>query len=269
MVSFTQVDAFTDTALRGNPAAVVIVDLGAATDDDWMQLVAREMNLSETAFCFAGGGSEQTVFGLRWFTPTQEVDLCGHATLATAHTLWESGIVDRGLSIDFDTLSGHLPCRRDGDWIDMDFPARPPVEMPAPDGLAAALGSVPAWTGRNERDLFAVLDREAAVRDLTPDLAALAGFGALGVSVTARSKTTGIDFVSRFFAPAAGVDEDPVTGSAHTGLGPLWSERLGRSELTGFQASARGGTVRMQLREAGRIGIAGQAVTTVRGELLC
>lgn len=256
------VDAFTAEPFAGNPAAVAL--LPEPTDPAWMQDVARELNLSETAFLVRDGDA----FGLRWFTPAREVDLCGHATLASAHVLWLDGHLAPGEEARFDTLSGRLTCRRlDDGWIAMDFPAEPPAEVEPPPGLLAALGlSGARWVGRNRLDLVVELADEQAVRALAPDVRALGRLEARGVAVTAPASAPGVDFVSRYFAPACGIDEDPVTGSAHCALGPHWAARLGKDELTGRQVSARGGTVRVALR-GGRVTLSGQAVRVVRGEL--
>ena len=260
-VRFTQVDAFTTLPFTGNPAAVVV--LGQRREDLWLQSVAREMNLSETAFLVW----EDDGFRLRWFTPAVEVALCGHATLASAHVLWDEGFAPPTRTLRFLTRSGVLAATRRDDWIELDFPARPDTPVEAPAGLAAALGAEPVRVGRNVDDLVVLLESEAAVRALAPDVGALRRLPVRGVAVTAAATTPGYDFVSRFFAPAVGVDEDPVTGSAHCCLAPFWSERLGRTEMTGYQASARGGVVRV--RVAGdRVVLAGQAVTVARGELL-
>lgn len=256
-----QVDAFTARAFAGNPAAVCL--LPAPAPADWMQSVAAEMNLAETAFLVRHGDA----FALRWFTPAAEVPLCGHATLASAHVLWQDGHLAPSEEARFDTLSGRLTARRAGDWIEMDFPAEPPVADPEPPGLRDALGVSAVWAGHSPRldyRLVEVVD-EAAVRRTAPDFRALAR-AARGVIVTARASSEEADFVSRFFAPALGVDEDPVTGSAHCVLAPFWAGRLGKHELTGYQASARGGVVRV--RVAGeRVILAGQAVTVMQGEL--
>jgi len=260
-VRFTQVDAFTATPFAGNPAAVVVLVEPRA--DQWMRSVAREMNLSETAFLVEEGDG----FRLRWFTPAVEVSLCGHATLASAHVLWEEGLAPAARPLRFHTRSGALTATRRGDWIDLDFPARPETAAEAPAGLAAALGATPRYVGRNVDDLIVLLDDEAAVRSLTPDFGALRRLAVRGVTVTAPASGPGFDFVSRFFAPAVGVDEDPVTGSAHCCLAPFWRQRTGRDEMVGYQASARGGVVRV--RVAGeRVVLSGQAVTVARGELL-
>ncbi|HEX7049899.1 MAG TPA: PhzF family phenazine biosynthesis protein [Longimicrobiales bacterium] len=255
-----QVDAFTDRPFRGNPAAVCV--LPEPREPAWMQDVAREMNLSETAFLVP----EDDGFRLRWFTPAVEVDLCGHATLASAHVLWEDGLLAPEATARFHTRSGLLTAVRSGDRIVLDFPAKPEEATTAPEGLAHALGITPAYVGRNKFDLLVELPSEAAVRELAPDFARLRTIDARGVIVTARAATRDYDFVSRFFAPRVGVDEDPVTGSAHCCLGPFWQKRLGRTEFTAYQASPRGGTVHVEVR-GDRVRLGGQAVTVLRGEL--
>ena len=255
------VDAFTDRPFSGNPAAVCIGK--GPVDETWMQLVAREMNLSETTFVHpaAKGG-----FSLRWFTPAAEVRLCGHATLASALVLWETGVLPVGEPARFHTLSGLLTCTREQDWIAMDFPAGRCAPMVPPQGLAAALGAEPVFCGQDGTDLLVELRDEAAVRDLRPDLRRIAAMPFRGVIATSRSDQNNFDFVSRFFAPAVAVDEDPVTGSAHCTLGPYWAGKLGRNKLTAFQASARGGTVNMEMRGE-RVILRGQAVLVSRVEL--
>ena len=257
------VDAFTDRPFAGNPAAVCV--LAAPADPAWMQRVAMEMNLSETAFPrpLDEPGAD---FELRWFTPKVEVALCGHATLASAHVLYETGAVPPGRPIRFRTLrSGVLTVTRSEDgMLAMDFPACPPEKADVP-GLAEALGVSPTWTGRNaQNDILAVIDDAQAVRSLAPDLAALARIDARGVCVTAAD--SGYDFVSRFFGPAVGVPEDPVTGSAHCMLAPFWAERLGRTEMRAHQASPRGGEVRVMAR-GDRVTLIGSAVTVIEGTL--
>jgi PhzF family phenazine biosynthesis protein len=255
-----QVDAFADRPFAGNPAAVCVMD--AARDEAWMRNVAMEMNLSETAFLHP----ENSGYRLRWFTPTVEVALCGHATLASAHVLWETGALPADGEARFHTQSGLLTCRRDGEWIWMDFPAKPEQPAGGIPGLAEALGVEPVYVGRSHFDVIVEVASEDAVASLAPDITALRRVEARGVIVTARASRPGFDFVSRFFAPNAGVDEDPVTGSAHCVLAPYWAARLGRDELTGYQASRRGGTVRV--RAAGdRVHLGGRAVTVMRGEL--
>ncbi|HEY8104649.1 MAG TPA: PhzF family phenazine biosynthesis protein [Gemmatimonadales bacterium] len=261
-VRLTTVDAFTAAPFAGNPAAVCL--LAAPRDDAWMQAVAREMNLAETAFLLRQGNE----FGLRWFTPAVEIDLCGHATLASAHVLWEDGHLARDAEARFHTRSGLLRATRQDDWITLDFPATPPVPCdPVPD-IVQAIGAPIRLHARSRFDYLVELESEAAVRALTPDLALLARLGGTrGVIVTSRAASPGIDFVSRFFAPAAGIPEDPVTGSAHCALGPLWGERLGKTSLVGYQASARGGIVRVTLA-GDRVLLGGQAVTVLRAELV-
>jgi PhzF family phenazine biosynthesis protein len=255
-----QVDAFTDEPFRGNPAAVCLLDSPMA--EDRMQQIALEMNLSETAFVVR----QDAGFQLRWFTPACEVRLCGHATLASAHVLWSEGIVEPSQTIEFRTLhSGVLSAKRDGEKIELDFPARPPQKCPQPKGLGEALGLEPQFVARAARDYLVLAENEAVVRGLQPDFAMLKRVEARGVAVTAPAAAH--DFVSRFFAPAAGVDEDPVTGSAHCCLGPFWAERLGKSTLVGYQASARGGVVRVTI-SGDRVLLAGSAVTTLQGEML-
>lgn len=259
------VDAFTEAPFAGNPAVVVLLD--RAREDPWMGSFAREMGVSETAFVTPRGDGGDPAFDLRWFTPEVEVDLCGHATLASAHVLWEEGRVAPGEPIHFHTRSGLLGAAQQGRWIELDFPAVDAVAEPAPEELAGALGAVPRWTGRGSvGDWLVELEDERTVRDLAPDMAGLSRVPARGICVTARAHDSGYDFVSRFFAPAVGIDEDPVTGSAHCMLAPYWSERLGRDELVGFQASARGGIVRVRCA-GGRVALGGRAVTVLRGEL--
>ena len=259
-----QVDAFTDTPFAGNPAAVCLLD--HARDADWMQRVAREMNLSETAFLQRRGDG----FDLRWFTPTHEVDLCGHATLASAHVLWTEGWLESGETARFHTRSGELSARRRDRWIQMDFPADPPEDTALPDVLTEALDVAPLYGGRSARDYLVLVESEDAVRAVQPDMARLNECETRGVIVTAPAASGDYDFVSRFFAPQVGVPEDPVTGSAHCCLGPYWAQRLGKTALVGRQVSARGGTVKIQLDapNAPRVALSGQAVTVLRAELV-
>ena len=260
-----QVDAFTDRPFAGNPAGVCPLPLPDFPAADWMQAVAAEMNVAETAFLVRrrdGSG-----FDLRWFTPTVEVELCGHATLASAHLLWEAGLVAAGEAIRFHTLSGVLGATRDGEWIELDFPAEPAsVLAEPPPGLAEMLGAPPVWIGANRFDLVVELADEASVRALAPDIRRLGTLPYRGILVTARAAAPGYDVVSRFFAPATGIDEDPVTGSAHSCIGPYWCDRLGKNPLLAYQASARGGRVRVELA-GDRVHLGGQAVTVLRGEL--
>ena len=260
-ILFFQVDAFTAKPFTGNPAAVCLLEKEA--EADWMQAVAAEMNLSETAFVapLANG------FGLRWFTPATEVDLCGHATLASAQVLWETGRLAEDDTVNFHTRSGVLTAKRAGDWIELDFPATPAEPIEPPPGLSDLLGSVPRFVGRSRFDLLLELPDPEELRDLNPDFAGLSSLPVRGFIVTTKSDVPEYDFLSRFFAPAAGINEDPVTGSAHCALAPFWGERLGKSEMTAFQASARGGVVKV--RSAGdRVLLRGKAVTVLRGELV-
>lgn len=255
------VDAFTDRPFAGNAAAVCLLDEPA--DADWMQRVAAEMNLSETAFLTPRDDG----YGLRWFTPTVEVDLCGHATLASAHVLWESGRLAPSAPARFHSKSGLLTAERDGDRIVLDFPAKPCAPADPPPGLLDGLGAKPTFVGLNGMDYFVALATAADVRGLRPDHASLRTLPVRGVIVTAKSDDARFDFVSRFFAPGSGIDEDPVTGSAHCTLGPYWADKFGKTTLVGFQASARGGIVAVEVRGE-RVRLGGTAVTVVRGELL-
>lgn len=257
-----QVDAFTDQPFRGNPAAVCL--LANAADDQWMQQVAAEMNLAETAFLYPVDDG----FHLRWFTPAIEVDLCGHATLASAHVLWETGHLAPEAEARFHTRSGLLTAKRIGAWIELNFPVTPPTPTPLPPGMLSALGlTTTRYTGKTQFDYFIEVTDEATVRALQPDLTALGQIPTRGVIVTSRANSDAYDFVSRFFAPAAGIPEDPVTGSAHCGLTPYWRTALGKEALVAFQASPRGGILHVQ--QAGdRVYLRGQAVTVLRGELI-
>jgi PhzF family phenazine biosynthesis protein len=264
------IDAFTDKPFHGNPAAVCVLE--APADEAWMKLAAREMNLSETAFLHPrprnAGDSEENTWDLRWFTQTVEVELCGHATLASAFTLWHTGKLSGGEPAKFHTLSGVLTCTKRGDWIEMDFPAKPATECAAPVKLAAALGNPSIlWTGMAFDNYLVELASEAELRALKPDFNILASFAQHGVIVTAAAAkkvggaqpTTAFDFVSRYFAPSFGINEDPATGSAHCTSGPYWAHKLGKNELSAYQASTRGGTFKLRVN-GDRITIAGQAV---------
>jgi PhzF family phenazine biosynthesis protein len=255
-----QVDAFTDRPFSGNPAAVCLLD--DEREAPWMQAVAAEMNLSETAFVRRLDDG----FELRWFTPVVEVDLCGHATLASAFTLWTSGAAGEDESIRFHTRSGVLTAYRDADRIQLDFPASRPEACPAPEHLVEAVGVEPSFVGQSKFWFF-VADSADSVRALKPDFRQLAESTSSGVIVTASSDDPRFDFISRFFAPAAGIDEDPVTGSAHCALGPFWGAHLGKSSMVGYQASARGGVVNVQLR-GNRVLLGGSAVLVLQGELV-
>jgi len=256
-----QVDAFTDRPFAGNPAAVCL--LPEPRDEAWMQNVAREMNLSETAFLHR----QEDGFSLRWFTPAVEVDLCGHATLASAHILWEIGLLAPREQARFHTRSGLLTAERKGEEIELNFPATPEEPTPAPPGLGEALGTTFTYVGRSKFDYLVEVNSEQAVRDLKPDFALLKTLSIRGIMVTSVATTSGYDFVSRFFGPGSGIDEDPVTGSAHCCLGPYWSRQLGKEEFLAYQASERGGALRV--RVAGdRVYIGGRAVTILQGELV-
>ena len=256
-----QVDAFTAKAFSGNPASVCLLEEEAEVE--WMQSVAAEMNLSETAFLVP----QQDGFELRWFTPTTEVDLCGHATLASAHVLWEEGQLAQNDTARFHTRSGLLTAKLQDDWIELDFPSTPadPIEPPA--GLSDLIGSVPKFVGRSRFDLLIELIDAGELSELDPDFMGLSSLPVRGFIVTAKSDVPEYDFLSRFFAPAAGVQEDPVTGSAHCALAPYWAEKLGKIEMTAFQASKRGGVVTVKLADD-RVKLRGQAVTVMCGELV-
>jgi len=256
------VDAFTGHPFRGNTAAVCI--LNGPADPGWMQQVAAELHFSETAFFHPGPAG---VWNLRWFAPAQEVDLCGHATLASAFVLFETGREQVGSQISFETRSGTLTARKEGDWINLDFPAEPAEETVPVPGLDRALGATPVFVGRNRSDILVELATASDVCDLEPDMEALAGIPARGIIVTAVSDLPAFDFVSRFFAPSLGVPEDPVTGSAHCCLGPYWGKKLNKTELSGFQCSLRGGSVRVTLN-CDRVVLGGHAVQVFSGQLL-
>jgi len=260
-IAITQVDAFTSRPFSGNPAAVCV--LPERGDDAWMQNVAQEMNLAETAFLHPRPDG----WGLRWFTPAVEVDLCGHATLASAHVLWEMGRLRPDETARFHTRSGVLTAVRRGDWIELDFPATPDEPAEAPDGLAESLGVTPRYVGRSRFDYIVEVEGEDVVQNLQPDFGLMRKVGGRGVIVTSLSATPEWDFVSRFFAPASGIDEDPVTGSAHCCLAPFWSRRLNKTSFRARQISARGGELQVELA-GDRVRLGGQAVTVLRAELL-
>jgi PhzF family phenazine biosynthesis protein len=277
-LAIVTVDAFTDVRFSGNPAAVCVLPPGKA-DEGWMQKVARVMNLSETAFLRSrdglGRAKGQAPYDLRWFTPIVEVDLCGHATLASAHVLWEEGRFSPKEKVSFHTRSGLLSARRRVErrqaWIELDFPAMP--ERPfkgSRDVLSKALATKPRHVGAYGSDYLVEVESESVLRSLSPDFALLKTLPVRGVSVTSTpdssTKAKGYDFVSRFFAPRVGINEDPVTGSAHCCLGPFWGRRLGKKEVLGYQASARGGSVRVRMWGE-RVLLGGRAVTVMRGEL--
>ncbi len=256
-----QIDAFTTVPFRGNPAAVCFLD--GPRPDAWMQAVAAEMNLSETAFLLPEGDG----WRLRWMTPVAEVSLCGHATLASAHALWELGRLAPDAAACFETLSGKLTAGRKEGWIEMDFPARDPQPEEPPAGLSEALGATPVAVQRWHNSFLIEVAGEAELRGQAPDFAALKALPLRSVAVTCRSETPGYDFISRYFAPRMAVNEDPVTGSAHCALATYWGRKLDKTELNAYQASPRGGEVRLS-RRGERVLLAGQAVTVVKGELL-
>ncbi len=255
------VDAFASRPFGGNPAGVCILSYPKV--DTWMQDVAREMNLSETAFLIRKADG----YSLRWFTPKVEVDLCGHGTLASAHILWQEALARPDDAITFHTRSGVLICRQEGEWIGLDFPSTPDKEVPVPEGLEEALGVPVRYVGASRSDYIVEVDSEEAVKGLMPDYALILRLPVRGIIVTSRASTEGFDFVSRFFAPAIGVDEDPVTGSAHCCLGPFWAKRLGKEDLLAYQVSQRGGVIKVNLA-GDRVHLFGQAVTVMKGELV-
>ena len=255
-----QVDAFTAKPFSGNPAAVCV--LPGPADEKWMANVAMEMNLSETAFLYPDGDG----YRLRWLTPAIEVDLCGHATLASAHVLWTEGYLEPEQTARFHTKSGLLTCELRGDWIEMNFPAKLEQAAEPPAQLAESLGTELKYVGRNQFDYLVEVADEQTLRELKPQHGLLRELPVRGVIATAAGSGE-FDFVSRFFAPGSGIDEDPVTGSAHCALAPFWGARLGKTEMTGYQASPRGGGLKVRL-EGDRVVLMGQAVTVLRGELL-
>ncbi len=258
-IKIYQVDAFTDKPFSGNPAVVCL--LPQAWDAAWMQAVAKEMNLSETAFLL----KQEDGYNLRWFTPAVEVDLCGHATLASAHILWETGILRREEQARFHTRSGLLIAGWKSGEIELNFPTKTEEPAQAPAGLLEALKVKAKYIGKSKFDYLVQVDSEETVRGLKPDFTVLKNIPVRGVIVTSRAASPGYDFISRFFAPAAGVNEDPVTGSAHCTLGPFWSRHLGKEDFLAYQASERGGVLRV--RVAGdRVFLGGKAVTVLRGE---
>lgn len=268
-LTITQVDAFTDTPFAGNPAAVCV--LPSPQEAAWMQHVAQEMNLSETAFL----SQQEDGFQLRWFTPAVEVDLCGHATLASAHVLWSEGYLPSHQEARFHTKSGILTAKQQGTWIEMNFPAKHCEEAIAPANLEKALAVSAKYVGKNQFDYLIEVESEEIVRQLKPDFTLLKTLPIRGIIVTSRATDKKYDFISRFFAPGAGVDEDPVTGSAHCCLGPYWRDRLGKTEFLAYQASPRGGVIKVRCEDKSvaephneRISLAGQAITVLRGELL-
>jgi PhzF family phenazine biosynthesis protein len=259
-IPIIQVDAFTDKPFTGNPAAVCILE--SLRDDKWLQNIAREMNLSETAFLL----KHLDGYDLRWFTPDVEVDLCGHATLASAHVLWEDGHLKPDEKAQFFTRSGLLTAKLKDGWIEMDFPVEPENKVAPPPELVTALGVIPTYVGKNRFDYLIEIESENVLRTMQPDFILLKTIPMRGVIVTARSLSKKYDFISRFFAPAVGINEDPVTGSAHCCLGPYWQKRLKRYTFYAYQASPRGGEVHVRVA-ADRVILSGQAVTVLRRKL--
>lgn len=257
-----QVDSFAHQPFTGNPAAVCILE--SVHDDDWMQGVALDMNLSETAFLL----KEEEGWNLRWFTPGAEVDLCGHATLASAHILFAYGYEPQDATIRFHTRSGELQVSKEENWLCMNFPSEPASEAPAPAGLLEALGCEAVFVGKNRMDYLVEVKNEEELLKLNPDYRSIRSVPVRGIIVTCRAdESKDYDFASRFFAPAVDVDEDPVTGSAHCCLAPYWSGKLGQKTLQGYQASARGGYVRTTV-SGDRVLLEGQALTVLEGKLL-
>lgn len=257
----TQVDAFTEKPFAGNPAGVCV--LKRAADETWMQNVALEMNLSETAFLYPDGH----VYNLRWFTPVAEVALCGHATLASAHVLFQEEYLTPEQQAKFMTKSGMLTADKRGDVIEMNFPAFIEQESDAPAGLLDALGVSAKYVGKSDSKYLVEVESEEDLRHLEPGFSELVRLNVRGVIVTAKASTEGFDFVSRYFAPVIGINEDPVTGSAHCCLGPYWKKRLGKDRFVAYQASKRGGVVYVTV-EGDRVRLGGHAVTVIRGELI-
>jgi PhzF family phenazine biosynthesis protein len=258
-VKIYQVDAFTVRAFGGNPAAVCI--LPGPRDPAWMQNVAMEMNLSETAFLY----KEAEGFNLRWFTPSTEVELCGHATLASAHVLWQTDLLSPKQRAIFHTRGGILTAEMREGQIELNFPATPEEPAGAPPGLTESLGITPHYVGRSKFDFLIEVDSEESLRKIEPDFNRLKALPVRGTIVTSSASSSRYDFVSRFFAPGVGVNEDPVTGSAHCTLGPFWSRKLGKNEFVAYQASERGGVLRIRVADD-RVYLGGQAVTVFRGE---
>ena len=258
--SLVQVDAFTDHLFGGNPAGVCV--LAQPCPDAWMQALAQETNLPATVFLWPHGAD----YAIRWFTPSSELPLCGHGTLAAAHTLWTEGHVPTEQTLTLHYGGGKLTAERSGEWIRLDFPAIYNTPVAPPSLLLKGLGVAPHWVGRSSHSYLVELASESEVRALAPDIFLLAQLDTANVIVTGRAGTEGYDFVSRFFAPSHGIAEDAVTGSAHCCLAPYWAARLGKTDMTGYQASARGGVVQVGVRGE-RVRLGGQAVTVLRGEL--
>lgn len=260
--SIIQVDAFTNRAFQGNPAAVCV--LPSPQDDRWMQSVAREMNLSETAFLL----KQDRHYSLRWFTPTTEVPLCGHATLASAHVLWTEGYASTGQELKFETKSGILSAKYRDDWIELNFPANRSQDIPPITKLSDALGVPLKTVLYNSLGYLVEVASAGQVEQLQPNFTLLKQLPISNVIVTSKAQDSEYDFVSRFFAPGLGIDEDPVTGAAHCCLAPYWRDRLQKNQFLAYQASSRGGIVKVDYDGGDRVTLSGQAVTVMRGELL-
>ena len=265
MTKIFHIDAFASRPFTGNPAVVCL--LTEPKTEEWMQAVAAEMNLSETAFVARDPDAEEKRFHLRWFTPTVEVDLCGHATLATSHTLWESGWLAAGETAIFDSRSGELRAEKIGDRIFLNFPATPAEPAKLSSEISGAMNVTPVFSGFSREDCLIEVATADEVKNVEVDFQRLAKLEIRGVILTATSDDPNVDFISRFFGPAVGVDEDPVTGSAHCCLAPYWAEKLGKPELSAFQASERGGHLQLRL-DGDRVHIGGNAITIKKGELL-
>lgn len=260
-VRIYQVDTFTEEPFKGNPAAVCI--LTESKEDNWMYNVAEEMSLPETAFIH----KKENRYNLRWFTPTHEVDLCGHATLASAKVLWATGMVEKTKDIDFYTKSGVLTARSKGGWIELDFPIEAENEVDPPAKLIEALDVTPKYVGKNRMDYLIEVDNKEIIQKINPDFRMLKEVDTRGVIVTSKANSERYDFVSRFFAPAIGIDEDPVTGSAHCCLAPYWKKRVNKNKFTAYQASNRGGTLKIRLGKE-RVYLSGKAIIIMEGKLL-
>jgi PhzF family phenazine biosynthesis protein len=259
-----QVDAFSDRVFAGNPAAVCVLD--TMPDREWMQLVAREMNLSETAFVVKQDSGN---YLLRWFTPTTEVPLCGHATLASAHVLWTEGYLEPEQEITFQTQSGLLTAKYRDNWIELNFPVNLSAPIATPPELEQALGVTIKTTLQNSLGYLAEVETAEILVALQPNFSLLKTLAIPNVIVTSiGDQESPYDFVSRFFAPGLGIDEDPVTGAAHCCLAPFWRDRLQKNEFLAYQASSRSGVVKVTFDGGERVFLSGQAVTVMRGELL-
>lgn len=261
MLKIYHVNAFSNQAFNGNPAAVCVLE--KEMPNEWLSKVAAQMNLSETAFVLA----QDTGFSLRWFTPVKEVDMCGHATLASAHVLWEQGIVDKQQAISFNTLSGELTAKLDNHYIELCFPRIDPITIEPPVTLISALGINPTYCAMfGEKHLFEIEDQEQ-LEQLAPDFSALKSIAGRGVSITCKSRDSQYDFISRYFAPWVGIDEDPANGSSHCALTPYWANYFNKRELSAYQASRRGGELRLVLEDE-KVKMSGKAITVLKGELL-